>query len=244
MGFGSDGNPEGMQAPARTEGDDRYPWQIGFWRNMFDVDTKEVLVRLVSSLVPFRRGFVDSIKVKPDLWAPFWICSTLIFFMTWTGNFAAYLNSVINDLVYDPQVEKLPWGAMVIYGYWLVIPLIFWGIFRWKEVPIPLLVCYSIFGYSLFTYIPISIIAIAALGPIQWLSWVLIMLACAYSTLSLCFSFFFLVHENDFKPGYILILIMAALSVGLGLSFKLYFFAFESGSAAVLPPPTTNRSLF
>ena len=235
-GFGSD-QSEGMRAPERTEGDDRYFWQIGFWRNMFDVDTKEVLLRLFNSLLPFRRPFVDSIQAKPDLWTPFWICSTLIFFMTWTGNFANYLNTVIAGAEYDVQLEKLPWGAMVVYGYWLVIPLAFWGIFRWKAVPIPLLLCYCIYGYSLFTYIPISIVAIAALGPIQWLSWLLIMLACAYSTITLCFPFFFLVREHEFKLGYILVLVMGLLSVGLGLSFKFYFFAFTP--AAPLPTNTT-----
>lgn len=240
-GSGGGSGGSGMQAPGRTEGDDRYPWQIGFWRNMFDVDTQEVLLRLLNSLLPFRRAFIDSMKAKPDLWAPFWICSTLIFFMTWTGNFAAYLNSVIAGTVYDAQVEKLPWGFMVVYGYWLVIPLVFWGIFRWKEVPITLIMCYAIFGYSLFVYIPISIVAIAALGPIQWLSWVLIMLACAYSTFVLVISFFFLVHEADFKAGYLMLLGMAALSVGLGLSFKLYFFAFTADGAATVPPTNTTR---
>lgn len=230
-GGGGASGSGGVQSVTRREGDDRYPWQMGFWMNMFDVDTREVLMRLLNSLVPFRRAFVDGVKAKPDLWAPFWICSTLIFFMTWTGNFAAYLNSVINNLPYEPQVQKLPWGAMAIYGYWLVIPLVFWAIFRYKEVPITLLMCYCIFGYSLFIYVPMSVIAIAALGPIVWLAWLLIMLACAYSTLILMLSFFYLVYDASFKPGYIMILVMGALSVGLGLSFKLYFFRFDA------PPP-------
>ncbi len=66
---------------------------------------------------------------------------------------------------------------------------------------------------------------------VQWLSWLLIMLACAYSTVTLALSFFFVVHELDFKPGYIMVLVMAALSVGLGLSFKLYFFHFYATPA-------------
>jgi hypothetical protein len=235
-GGGSGGAPQGQ---GRTEGDDKYPWQMGFWRNMFDVDTKEVMMRVLMSLIPFRRGFVDAVRAKPDLWAPFWICSTLIFFMTWTGNFAAYLNSVIANTVWQPKVDLLPWGAMVVYGYWLVVPLVFWGIFRWREVPITLLFCYTVFGYSLFTYIPISIVAIVALGPIQWLSWLLIMLACAYSTITLALSFFFIIKDLDFKPGYVMVLVMAALSVGLGLSFKLYFFAFYAGPVIVPVGNTT-----
>ena len=150
----------------RVPGDDKYPWQTGYWMSMFDVDTKEVLVRILHSLMPFRRAFIDTVRAKPDLWAPFWIVTTLFFFMAWTGNFARYLNAVIdgNSDYYVPSVEKLPWGALLLYGYWLVIPLIFWGVFRWKEIPVRLIVCYAIFGYSLAVYIPISIVCILALG--------------------------------------------------------------------------------
>ncbi len=30
----------GAPRPNRTEGDDKYPWNLGFWMNFFDVDTK------------------------------------------------------------------------------------------------------------------------------------------------------------------------------------------------------------
>lgn len=108
--------------------------------NLFNVDSKDIMVRVLASLIPLRRGFVDMVKVNPDLWAPFWICSTLVFFMTWTGNVAVYLNMAIQGAgdSYEPSVEKLPWGALATYGYWLVVPLVFWGIFRWKDVKIPL----------------------------------------------------------------------------------------------------------
>lgn len=69
------------------------------------------------------------------------------------------------------------------------------------DVNISLLLCYCVFGYSLFVYIPVSIVAILALGPIQWLAWVLIMAACAWSTAVLGISFFFLVHEQNFKAS-------------------------------------------
>jgi hypothetical protein len=72
--FGSGGGSAPVASAGRIEGDDKYPWQVGFWRSMFDVDTKEVGGRILHSLVPFRRSFIDAIKVKPDLWAPFWIC--------------------------------------------------------------------------------------------------------------------------------------------------------------------------
>lgn len=49
------------------------------------------------------------------------------------------------------------------------------------------------------------------------------MLACAWSTLTLGISFFFIMHDERFKAGYVMVLVMMVFSVGLGLAFKLYF---------------------
>ena len=227
------------------EGTKLYIWNTAFWTRYFEVDTKDILMRIFTSLWPVSKKFLDDVKGNPDLWGPFWICTTLVFFMTWTGNLASYINSYIAGTgdTWNPDVQKLPWGAMSVFGYWLVIPLIFWGIFKYKEIPISLVLMYCIWGYSLFPYIPISIVTIAALGPLVILSWVFIMLACAWSTFFLCLTFIWLIRDADWKAGYFVVLFIGLCSIGLGLSFKFYFFQFDIKAAVIANTTTVITTL-
>ncbi len=55
---------------------------------------------------------------------------------------------------------KVSTGAAVIYGYLLVLPLILWIIFKWRDVPISLMQIWCIYGYSLFVFVPVAVSSI------------------------------------------------------------------------------------
>ena len=242
-------------------------YEAEYYQPYFNVDTKEFLVRLLRSLWPFSSGFFEHVKENPDLWGPFWIATSLIFLMTVTGNLANYFNAVIQGRAADwaPDLQKLPWAAIAIYGYLGVLPLIFWIVFKCKKIPISLIQFYCIYGYSLFIYLPIAVthskykrfsnilisippkkvISIFSIGKLSWLSWLLIMSACAWSTLFLVVNFYFTIkpHSNSLL---ILLLPIILCSVGLALAFKFYLFQFPiftSPTTAPTAAPTTAPSL-
>lgn len=79
-------------------------WSLEYYTFLFNVDTNEVLYRLLRSLIPYPPTFLDLVKRNPDLYGPFWIASTLIFFITFSSHIAAYLSSGSS---YEYDVGKL-----------------------------------------------------------------------------------------------------------------------------------------
>jgi hypothetical protein len=46
-------------------------WNVEYYSFLFDVDTKDVTIRLLRSLLPYPPKFFDIIKPNPDLYVPF-----------------------------------------------------------------------------------------------------------------------------------------------------------------------------
>lgn len=236
-GFFADDADEDDDVQPVAEEDSRYPWHVGWWQTYFNVSSKDVLVRALRSMWPFTSTYFASIKTNPDLWGPFWICSTLIFFLAATGELSNYIHAYITGGAEMFQVDaaKLAIGAAVIYGYWLIIPLFLWFVCRCKAVPISLLECYCVYGYSLFIYLPISVVSVFPQGSVEWISWVLIMVAAGWSTIFLVLAFFFPLKEH-WRPGLFLLIPVAAFHVGLAFAFKLYFFRFDKAGLPTTVP--------
>lgn len=61
-------------------------------RPYFDVDTKDVVARMGSSIRgPIKADFLETTHDQPDLYGPFWIATTLIFVTAVAGNYADYI---------------------------------------------------------------------------------------------------------------------------------------------------------
>ena len=92
-------------------------------------------------------------------YGPFWISTTLIFLLGATGNFATFLSYMLVDRgdewVYD--FSKVTIGAIIIYCYILIIPILFWTGFKYLEAPIGVMDSYCLFGYAMFPYVPASV---------------------------------------------------------------------------------------
>lgn len=220
-------------------------WTLEYYQRFFDVNTKDVTDRILSSMIP--RGdnsLKNDIKLRPDLYGPFWISVTLVFTIAISGNIANYLQHGIHhetNYHWKYDFHLVSYAATTILVYISVVPLGVWALIKWSTeiadldgleditVPKPLeLVC--MYGYSLFIYIPVSI-----LWTIQYamLQWILVWLAAFLSGSVLLNALMPVLKLSRHKL--LIIIGIAICHLLLAAGFMLYFFHVPSESNNILP---------
>lgn len=172
----------------------------------------------------------QSIKLKPDLYGPFWICVTLIFTIAISGNIANYLQHINVQHHWKYDFHLVSYAATTIVLYVSLIPLLVLVLLKWhsnnenldtlEEVSVitPLqLIC--LYGYSLFIYIPVSILWSIQ---IKWFQWTLVLVAALLSGSVLVNSILPAVKYSRRK--FVIILIVVFCHLLLAIGFMLYFF--------------------
>jgi len=196
-------------------------WSLTYYQHLFDVDTNQVVERVVRSMLPFKFSFVQYTSTNPDFYGPFWIATTLIFMLAITGNLASYFTSDLPSGEWYYNFDKVTWGALTIYGYTIVIPFAMWVVFKWMKIPFRLLELLCIYGYALFVFIPASILCVVPLPVVQW---IVTGIATLLSGWFLVTNLIPPLRAHEAKVGLIALFVVAGLHVGLALAFKLYFF--------------------
>ncbi|KAF4717493.1 hypothetical protein FOZ62_012148, partial [Perkinsus olseni] len=86
----------------------------------------------------FTRHFADSIQLlssfrtNPDLWGPFWICTTAVIFLTATANFSRQLLSGAKQgEVHTTDYTLAGTAWLVLFGVVILAPLITLGLLLW-----------------------------------------------------------------------------------------------------------------
>lgn len=185
----------------------------------------------MASVIPRRNDFLTSkIKLKPDLYGPFWISVTLIFTVAISGNVSNYLQHANTQYHWKYDFHLVSYAATAIVLYISLVPLLFWILLNRSSdvadldgledgtVTGPLeLIC--IYGYSLFIYIPVSI-----LWTIQvvWFQWMLVLIAALLSGSVLVYTLMPALRLSRHKCFLILGVIGCHLLLAMG--FMLYFF--------------------
>lgn len=207
-------------------------WNVQYYAYLFNVDTPQVVQRIVRSMMPFRFSFMETIQSNPDCYGPFWIASTLIFILAASGNLSSYFSHAIasnTHVEWTADFNLIPVAAAAIYGYVFLVPLVLWGVLKYLTVPVKVLDVVCIYGYSLFIYIPISIVCIV---PSSLLQWVLIFAACGLSGWFLLSNMIVPIRNaSHFKKGMVIMVVLLSLHVGLALLYKLYFYAHINSTA-------------
>ncbi|XP_074836386.1 protein YIPF2 isoform X1 [Carettochelys insculpta] len=233
-------------------------WTFQYYQMFFDVDTSQVLDRIKGALLPLPgKNFVrHHLRHNPDLYGPFWICATLAFTLALSSNVATALERRGDpSFHYSPQFHKVTVAGAIIYCYAGLAPLALWGYLQWRKGPTGPLGSYSfletacVYGYSLFVYIPTSILWLV---PAAWLQWFLLAMAAALSGSVLALAFWPLLRADGRVPALALLATVVSLHVLLAVGCKLYFFQAPPSTVAtsplvaqqpqVQPPPPANAS--
>lgn len=212
---------------------------IGFYRPYFDVDTVDVLERIQESLMPYpRSAFLEKTSLNPDMYGPFWICTTLVFLTAALGNLSAYLShraSISGRSAWHYDINLVSWATGIVYGYTLAVPLVLYFALRYINISSGLVQLWCLYGYSLFVFIPTSFLTVI---PVEFLRWVAVLGATALSATFLGTNLRAqLVANHD---SWLLVVGGAVcLQVVLGVLLKLYFFTHFGGSGTSIAPTTS-----
>nr|CCC90871.1 conserved hypothetical protein [Trypanosoma congolense IL3000] len=225
-------------------------WTIEFYQQFFDVSTNLVLCRMRGSLAPMvvpdylkGRQWIRSTEEGPgltaenepvggtrksDLYGPFWICTTLWMLLAIVSNIMsriAYSRKKEHDEKWSYDFTMASVASFVIYLYCFGFGCVLWGLMALKNVPLTLVDTLCIYGYSMFIFIPITILCAV---PLPLLHLVLVVLGGGVSACYLLMNFGRL--WKLFLP-YQWLAGLSALVVGLHvlvtLSFKFYFLSYS-----------------
>lgn len=218
-------------------------WHVRYYAAWFNVDTADVAARIAFSSVPLSDKFFDKLNRNPDLYGPLWISSTVVFMLAATGNFADWLTSASqrgmaaaladHSLTYD--FTKVTFGATIVYGYASLVPLLVFFALRYAGARTSLVDLLCLYGYSLFIYVPASILCIPPSSVVQW---IFVALAAAASTTFVVRSLRHAVLRDqcDQRIGSAVIAGAALLSVAFAVTLKLFLFQ-NADLAALIPFP-------
>lgn len=217
-------------------------WTFEYYQSFFNVDTMQVLDRVKGSMMPLPgRNFIKHhLRSNPDLYGPFWICVTLVFTVAISGNLSTFLKEMGNPQYhYTPQFHRVSVAAVVIFLYAWLVPIGLWGFLSWRQSVERQLGGYSfletvcVYGYSLFIYIPTSILWIV---PYEWLRWMLIAVAMVISGSLLVLTFWPVVREDTKPMAVATLATIVILHTLLAVGCKMYFFQTASYLGLLQPP--------
>ncbi|KAH1138403.1 hypothetical protein GLYMA_10G154800v4 [Glycine max] len=144
-------------------------FSLASYKPYFDVDTIDVLDRIKDSLYPFNGTFNEKTASHPDLYGPFWICTTLIFVAASIGTFVTYIAHKLKDQEWNYDINLVTWSAGLFYGYVTIVPLCLYVILKYFSVPSGFVQLLCLYGYSLFVFIPALCMSVVPLEIFRWM---------------------------------------------------------------------------
>ncbi|KAG2273053.1 hypothetical protein Bca52824_067608 [Brassica carinata] len=216
--FSGPGNGSSTDEP--QSGGWLHKFTVGAYKPFFDVDTSDVVDRLKESLFPFRGTFTEKTADKPDLYGPFWICTTLIFVAASIGTFVTYVAHKWRKQEWNYDINLVTWSAGVFYGYVTIIPLALYVVLKYFSAPSGLVQLFCLYGYSLFIFIPALCLSVV---PVEIFRWVIAGVAGFMSATFVALNL--KAHINSAGERSILIIAsIFLLQLGLAVVLKLYLF--------------------
>ncbi|MED6181990.1 hypothetical protein PIB30_024619 [Stylosanthes scabra] len=193
---------------------------LATYKPYFDVDTSDVVERIIDSLFPFRGTFTEKTASNPDLYGPFWICTTLIFVAASMSTFVTYISHKLKHEKWEYDINLVSWSAGLFYGYVTIVPLCLYVILKYFSVPAGIVQLLCLYGYSLFVFIPALCMSIV---PLEIFRWVIAAVAGLMSATFLALN----LRAHILSAGERWFFIVAGiflLQLGLAVVLKVYLF--------------------
>ncbi|EMD40551.1 hypothetical protein CERSUDRAFT_111150 [Gelatoporia subvermispora B] len=220
-------------------------WTLEYYQPYFDVDTKTVLRRCYTTLLPTSSSYLSAhLTPAADLYGPFWTLTTLIFalfvFSSLASSIAAYLSSggsspSTAEIEYD--FGLLSTAVAIVYAYGLGVPVLLWlalrymGVGEWSVVE-----AISVWGYGQFVWIPVTLLCVI---PVSLVRWILVGVGFLVSGYFVGANVYPILATADAKPVRLVIVLLGLLHAGIALCFKILFFSYyavkQEGPSDPLP---------
>ncbi|CAA7266280.1 unnamed protein product [Cyclocybe aegerita] len=202
-------------------------WTLDYYQPYFDVDTQTVLKRCYTTLIPTAAPTYISTHLNPaDLYGPFWTLTTLIFALFLSSSLGASIAKYLSTdgKPYDYNFQLLSIAVTLVYAYGLGIPVLLWvalrylGVGEWSVVE-----AIAIWGYAQFAWIPVAVLCVI---PVPIMRWVLVAAAFGLSGWFLAANVYPILASAEAKATRLIIIILAAIHLGVAISFKVIFFSY------------------
>lgn len=209
-------------------------WEIEYYQPWFNIDSSDVLLRLQGALLlQPSMDFFELIQDRPDLYGPFWISTSALFF--------TFITSSIMTL-FTQDTKPIGLHHIGLAAFFLYIILLGWPSFAYLALAyytppsssshLPSWtqwVC--IYGYALASLLPFSILAVIVLPFVRHHAWLLWAWQWMALLLALGMSSWFIIRNvwPFFGPlkretKTMLLTMLFTLHALLFLIFKLLFF--------------------
>ncbi|CAP36843.2 Protein CBG19633 [Caenorhabditis briggsae] len=215
-----------------------------YYQQFFDVETDQVVKRLMNSVVPTHRNYIqDFLQPIPDLWGPFWVSVTLVFAIGIFGNLAQFIENDGAKGSYGSDFRMVTSASTLIFLYVVIVPLLLYGLLwnRRSELLHPYVDLVCLYGYSLSIFIPVTFLWIVDIG---WFRWALIFVSVGLSGTVLARAIWPAVQNDVNKMvAFGTIAVVVILHFLLAFTFKEFYFDAMHPAKSVAPVPVAPTTL-
>ena len=197
---------------------DKFFCCLTIFKKYFQITSDDFIFRFINSFIPFNNKFVNLIKNNPDLYGPIWIYTSLILLISSTGSLTRTLQGNNNKNFFQ---EFIPIAGIIIYSVGFGLPILISFLMKIFGNSLGIVHVICTYGYSFSIFLPISIICVIQVDPLQWIA---LFYAVFSSTSLLVVNYYKLMGEFSKNKKYLIIGIVLLAQIGLLLFFKLYFF--------------------
>lgn len=195
-------------------------FSVAAYKPYFDVDTSDVLERIKESLFPWKGSFTEMINDNPDLYGPFWICTTLIFIAASIGTFVTYVAHKLQSKEWNYDISLVTWSAGLFYGYVTIVPLCLYVVLKYFSAPSGFVQLLCLYGYSLFVFIPALCLSIVPLELVRWIvAGVAGFMSASFVALNLKTHI-----ASAGERWFLIVVAIFLLQVALAIALKIYLF--------------------